>query len=127
MHTKMAHCVVLLALLAAHAHGQAVACTVDVDCEANEFCACGTETATPPPDGSPAAPLARTPLASALSFVGMMLAACQKPVAADPCRCKKGARAADSAATPTGDAMQPVVNATGTDGGFGGAYKRGHE
>ena len=36
MHTKMAHCVVLLALLAAHAHGQAVACTVDVDCEANE-------------------------------------------------------------------------------------------
>ena len=92
------------------------ACTVDTDCESDFYCDCGTETTTQPGDGSPAAPLARTPLASALSLVGMMLAACQQPVAADSCRCKKGARTAASGATPImADAtVQPMVNATGT-------------
>ena len=102
------------------------ACTVDTDCEAGEFCDCGTETTTQPSGGSPAAPLARTPLASALSFVAsMMLAACQHPVAADACRCKKGARPAASGRTPMADAtVQPKVIATGIDGGgFGGAYR----
>jgi len=100
------------------------ACTEDADCAASEFCDCGTEATTQPGvaagDGSPAAPLARTPLASALSFVGVMLAAWQS-AAADVCSCKMGARWRRPAADPT---VQPAVNATGAgaDGSFGGAY-----
>lgn len=93
---------------ARHDHG--AACTVDTDCGVAEFCDCGgapgvptATTLAPPTEDSPAAPLARTPLATALSFVGVLVAACQQSAhaAAGPCFCKVGPRPGVSTAQNT--------------------------
>lgn len=73
-------------------NGSAAVCYVDTDCSLDEHCHCMTTTALT----SPAAPLARTPLATVLSFVSI-LAACVQPSAATQCYCQTGARPGDAA------------------------------
>ena len=91
-------------------------CTVDTDCAVGMFCDCTTASAaadattnpttnptvaTAGGGDSPAAPRAHTPVASALSFFGMVLSACMQPSAAGACTCAYGERAVAPAANGT--------------------------
>ena len=99
------------------------ACTVDTDCDIAEFCDCGASgdtTTLAPPGDSPAAPLARTPLAL---FVGMLATACQQSAhaaAGTGCRCKVGQRTGVSTA-------QNTANGTDGAGNPSGKCARAHE